>query len=418
MIGPFASVQRKMRVHAANWMELAKKVVHYRRDVLHPNDLAEIGQASGQLRTLLQDKADASKLKLGIEHLEGVLRRTGGTFYPKSTLVEYVEFFLVAAIVILGIRAYFVQPFKIPTNSMWPSYHGMTGEVYRTPGDEPGVFGGAFRFVTQLAKPVRVDAPTSGDVGIPLMVGDGGRSMVPFRVVPGRKWLVIPTQLREYELYVGRTPVTVRVPGDFDFDRVLRDAYFDGAERFPVERYRPGDHTLLPTGKHVERGERVLAFDILTGDQLFVDRMSYHFVRPKIGDGFVFRTDHLQDLHWRMPGPKEQYYIKRLVGVPGDTLEIREPILYRNGQPISGAAAFQKNAEREGNYPGYRNTGPDGRMEPGESMTVPADSFMAFGDNSASSLDSRYWGAIPEADVVGRPLFIYYPFTRRWGPAR
>src|SRR5690606_14144793 len=134
--------------------------------------------------------------------------------------------------------------------------------------------------------------------------------------------------------------------------------------------------------------------------------------------GFVFRTDHLQDLHWRMPGPKEQYYIKRLVGVPGDTLEIREPILYRNGQPITGAAAFQKNAERQGNYPGYRNTGPDGRMEPGESLTVPADSFMAFGDNSASSLDSRYWGAIPEADVVGRPLFIYYPFTRRWGPAR
>jgi signal peptidase I len=50
-------------------------------------------------------------------------------------------------------------------------------------------------------------------------------------------------------------------------------------------------------------------------------------------------------------------------------------------------------------------------------MDVPANEYAAFGDNSASSLDSRYWGTIPAKDVVGRPLFIYYPFTRRWGPA-
>ena len=50
-------------------------------------------------------------------------------------------------------------------------------------------------------------------------------------------------------------------------------------------------------------------------------------------------------------------------------------------------------------------------------MNVPARSYAAFGDNSASSLDSRYWGFIPDKDVVGKPLFIYYPFTTRWGPA-
>ena len=49
------------------------------------------------------------------------MRRTGGAIYPKTALIENVEFFLVAAIVILGIRTYFVQPFKIPTNSMWPT---------------------------------------------------------------------------------------------------------------------------------------------------------------------------------------------------------------------------------------------------------------------------------------------------------
>jgi signal peptidase I len=139
------------------------------------------------------------------------------------------------------------------------------------------------------------------------------------------------------------------------------------------------------------------------------------FFRPKVGEGFVFRTKQLYELHPNMNrGPKDQYYIKRLVGVPGDRLEIREPVLYRNGQPISGAKAFEKNANREGLYPGYRNIG---RLDEGVVAEVPEGHFMALGDNSASSLDSRYWGYVPEEDVVGRPLFIYYPFTRRWGIA-
>lgn len=72
------------------------------------------------------------------------------------------------------------------------------------------------------------------------------------------------------------------------------------------------------TVKRVSSGERVMAFDILTGDQLFVDRMSYHFIRPGVGSGFVFRTGNIDGIA-RVYG--DQYYIKRLVGVPGDTLE-------------------------------------------------------------------------------------------------
>ena len=87
------------------------------------------------------------KLKLGVESLEETLRRLGGMHYPKSSIVENVEFFLVAAIVILGFRAYFIQPFKIPTNSMWPSYYGMTGEVFAKPDDAPGYAARAFRLL-------------------------------------------------------------------------------------------------------------------------------------------------------------------------------------------------------------------------------------------------------------------------------
>ena len=392
---------------------MAVRVYDYRRDQLSAAELGELTQKTEGLRRQLREGDDASKLKLGIEALEDVLRRTGGAIYPKSSLVENVEFFLVAAIVILGIRTYFVQPFKIPTNSMWPSYNGMTGEVFKSTAEEPGYVAQGFRFLAQLATPQRIDAPAEGEVMIML---DSYRRGAAFRDVPGRKWLVLPTLLREYQLVIGGANVPVRVPAYFDLDRVLLNAYFDGAESYPASRSPNGGRVgLLRTGKFVQSGERALAFDILTGDQLFVDRFSYHFVPPRVGQGFVFRTGRLTELHGMMPGSStDQYYIKRLVGEPGDELEIRDFTLLRNGAPITGSEAFAKSALRADRYAGYRN---EGRMQPGSVMNVPARSYAAFGDNSASSLDSRYWGFIPDKDVVGKPLFIYYPFTTRWGPA-
>ena len=399
-----------MRHHATNWLELAEKIEDYRRDVLPAAELRDLQAQQQGLKQLMREKADASRLKLSIESLEETLRKTGGTFYPKRSAVEYVEFFLVAAIVILGIRAYFFQPFKIPTNSMWPSYNGMTAEVFETPSDEPGLPAKGLRFLTQLASPRRVDAPASGEISV----------VLPHREVRGRKWLLIPTTLKEVELRVGNKPVTFRVPADFDIDGLLITTFFEEDGGYPSRgdprvRQLAARSFTLDTGKTANAGERILSFDILTGDQLFVDRLSYHFVKPSVGDGFVFRTQHLSRLHALMPNmPKDQYYIKRLVGTPGDTLEIREPVLYRNGEPIEGSQAFTKNANREDRFPGYRN---ERDLRPGSVVTVPEDHFMAFGDNSASSLDSRFWGAIPAADVVGRPLFIYYPFTSHWGPA-
>jgi signal peptidase I len=421
VFGPFATANRKMRQNATNWLELATKVEHFRRDVLPAEDLQELQQERERLRTQLKAKAGASDLKLGIESLEGVLRKTGGTFYPKSNLVEYVEFFLVAAIVILGIRAFFFQPFKIPTNSMWPSYNGMTGEVFSDPEEEPGTLAQGFRFLTQLAVPHRIDAPVSGEIRIPVVRGfDETRGqprdfLKPPGAAKGRKWLIFPTTKRVYEIYVGKTPVKITVPASFDLEKVILDAFFDGAEKFPMPKdLPPRTGVFLGTGKTVKAGERLLSFDVLTGDQLFVDRISYHFVKPSVGDGFVFRTDNIPELHAMMSGPKEQYYIKRLIGTPGDTLEIREPMLYRNGEPIEGSDAFDANAGQEGDYPGYRSLG---LLAEGEIFTVSEREYMAIGDNSASSLDGRYWGTVPEKDVVGRPMFIYYPFNSHWGPA-
>ncbi|ATC62538.1 signal peptidase I [Nibricoccus aquaticus] len=422
MFGLFSSVEKQMRANATNWLELADKIFNYRRDEISAADRADLQQKSEQLRAQLRDKADASKLKLGIEALEPAVRRAGGKFYPRSTIQEYVEFFVVAAIVILGLRAYFVQPFKIPTNSMWPTYYGMTGEVFASEKEEPGVVASAARLVAFGATRRSVDAPVDGDVWVPV---SGNR--IPSAVVPGRTWFVFPSRVQQITLRVGSELVTVQVPLDFKMDEVIEEAFFSaGAPRTQqveagfLPSSRAGQNIpvrWINTGKHVKKGERVLSFDVMTGDQLFVDRMSYHFVRPQVGSGFVFRTDNIRSPYLVDAGgrPVESYYIKRLVGTPGDKLEVRDSALLRNGEPITGSLAFDKNARQEGLYRGYKNQ--EALLEK-KQVEVSTQGYYAMGDNSGNSLDSRYWGEVPYKDIVGRPLFIYYPFTKRWGPAR
>ena len=314
---------------------------------------------------------------------------------------------------------------------MWPSYNGMTPEVFATKDDEPSPVMKVVRLAAMGARSRVLDAEADGEVLIP--IARQLRGLVKYQDVPGRSWLVFPTRNRQYRLLAGDHWVSTEVPMDFDFDWVIREAFFPKFSTLAAaleSKVASGEYVdkevatpsgperirFIRTGKNVRRGERVLAFDILTGDQLFVDRVSYHFVRPKPGDGFVFRTDHIDSPYMQDAAGRqlEQYYIKRLAGTPGDTLEIRDFTLYRNGQPATGSKAYAANAKREGNYPGYRASG---LLAAGQVFTVPPDSYIALGDNSANSQDSRYWGTVPAQDVVGRPLFIYYPFTKRWGVA-
>jgi signal peptidase I len=428
----------KMRRNAENWLELAKKVRCYRSDRFTPAESEELAARQGDLGRGLRDNADAGKLKLAIEALEDVLRRVGGSVYPKTSLAENVDFFLVAAIVILGIRTYFVQPFKIPTNSMWPTYYGMTAEGIPPAAAAPGWGERLFRFVAFGAVRREVIAPRSGQISAQYVL-DAKNQPLPilaYTVKTGRKWLVIPTQVHEYTFYVDGVPATVRVPEDFDgFDALAMEKFFGTEAAFYqhltlVARAGPLEASLfkvndepagyenvvtIPLGRTVRQGEPLLRFDVMTGDQLFVDRFSYHFMRPKVGQGFVFRTGHIAGI------PVDEYYIKRLIGVPGDVIEVKQPRLYRNGQPITGSKTFELNAQRVGLYRGYFYGDPAvgaRYLAKGQTLTVPAGSFFAMGDNSYNSSDGRYWGFVPAADVIGRPLFVYFPFTKRWGPAR
>ncbi|MDB6127452.1 MAG: signal peptidase, partial [Verrucomicrobia bacterium] len=197
MFGLFASPDSKMRESAKNWLEVADKVWHFRRDVIPASDGAALREQTELVRRQVKEKADTETLKPSIENLEGTLRKTGGAIYPKSALVDNIEFLLVAAIVIIGVRTFFVQPFKIPTNSMWPTYNGMTAEIFPTRADEPSAPAVAARAVVFGAWPHRLDAPVDGEVLIP--VGGAERRFLAYgKLVPGTTWLVIPTTLREY----------------------------------------------------------------------------------------------------------------------------------------------------------------------------------------------------------------------------
>ncbi|HKB57072.1 MAG TPA: signal peptidase I [Lacunisphaera sp.] len=435
------SEQKKMRQNAENWLEVADRVHKFRRDLLTDGQNQKLLTAAGTVKQRLKERADASKLKLAIESLEGVLRDTGGRLYPVSSMIENVEFFVVAAIVILGLRAYFVQPFKIPTNSMWPTYYGQTHET-DAPGENPGILSKVWRLATLGAWHYQVNAPADGELLLPVF-SDG---RVAFTQKPGRKFFIFPTTEREYTFSVGGLTASVTIPGsgtsteDFKMEKALGDMLRQHAVLPRVSQEMDGlvngrrnaaleNSTMIvtfegrkyekrinwvPTGRMVKKDEPIMSFDLLTGDMLFVDRISFNFIRPQVGQGFVFQTQNIPDIG------TDQYFVKRLVGTPGDVLEIKEPVLWRNGQPITGGEAFSLNAKRTPPYRGYFYPTPGNAkyLGQGEELKIPPGRFFAMGDNSLESADSRYWGFVPEKDVVGRPLFIYYPLTKRWGPAK
>lgn len=415
--------RRKQRREAQEWVAMAQKVRHFRSDLLSEASLQELDEAAAAVIAALRNPtAEGGALAGPVKHLEVVLRRHGGHWYPRTFWNENIEMVLVAAILAIGVRSFFLQPFKIPTNSMYPTYHGLTHEVWTAPETTPGAAERAFRTVAFGARRYTMEAPVDGELVIPVFDrNEPGRVALPgtvrFSLVKGREWLVLPSRLREYTFFVGDRPVTLRVPSDFNLDEVLNERFGNGTGRaqFPAPRTTVvGGVPALATGVQVKAGEPILSFDVLSGDALFVDRMSYHFVRPSPGDPFVFRTGKIPGMQPRTGRPVDQYYIKRLAGAPGDTLQIIGHELHRNGEPADGAEAFARNARLDPKHGGYQALG---RLAEGQTVTLGPDEFFALGDNSGNSEDSRYWGSVPAKSVIGRAIFIYYPFTKRWGVA-
>ena len=163
---------------------------------------------------------------------------------------------------------------------------------------------------------------------------------------------------------------------------------------------------------------------LLVGDHVFVDRLSptakAGYVGPLIPYRQIKHGDIIVFLHPKEPG---MYVVKRIIGVPGDRIHLRDSKVYRNGEALTEPYVIHSGPS----YSPYRDQfpaiPPDGdsnvnpewpivmreHLKDGD-LVVPPDSYFGMGDNRDVSLDSRFWGFIPKENVIGRPLFIYWSF--------
>jgi len=102
--------------------------------------------------------------------------------------------------------------------------------------------------------------------------------------------------------------------------------------------------------------------------------------------------------------------------LPGDTLRIDPPFLYVNGKKAEGYG-FARVMSVKPPYRGYA-PGHEYLSQPDRTFTVPQHGYFALGDNSYNSYDSRYWGPVPEENLVGHGLLVYWPFAPHWGLIR
>jgi signal peptidase I len=170
---------------------------------------------------------------------------------------------------------------------------------------------------------------------------------------------------------------------------------------------------VIPTGSMED--------NMLIGDHLLVDKLAFapsgtvsKYLLPYMpvqrGDIIVFRY----------PVDIRQTFVKRVIGVPGDRIRLADKQVFLNGTPLDEPYKFNKTSYIDSyrdNFPTAPNTRVDDRaldmlekhVSEGE-IVVPPDSYFAMGDNRDSSLDSRYWGFVPRANIIGKPLIVYWSY--------
>jgi signal peptidase I len=145
--------------------------------------------------------------------------------------------------------------------------------------------------------------------------------------------------------------------------------------------------------------------NLLVGDHLLVNK----FIFGPAASGLertllpMRKVERGEVLVFKFPEEPERDFIKRVIGLPGETLEYKDQRVFINGMPlIEPYAHYQLPATGEGNSS-------DPRVHYGP-VTIPADHYFMMGDNRDDSQDSRYWGFLPASYVKGRALFIYWSF--------
>ena len=374
---------RKLRKSLAKKVAAAAAFRHSDDDILNDADRKALDELLAAGRELLR-KPEHDAAAAWSENCRAVMRRVN----PHAGMREFLDILAVALMVAFGIRALFFQPFKIPTSSMQPTLFGIhyidLDKARAAHGVAPlfgklGTVGNYLAFAARRAE-LRLDSPVKmGDELYPES-GWGWFDNTAFQAGNRRVTLPgTPAKVAEYAgLYPGRT-----------LSGTVADGYLSD------------------------------------GDHLFVNRLSLHWREPERGDPMVFATEGIVGPGGERPSESGDYYIKRLVGLPGDTLKIVNNVLMVKPE---GAADFvpvyelapnmKKIYSGLGGYQGHSSRIPGVShflRRPDEEYKVPPDPYFMLGDNTLFSADSRVWGSVPRKNLVGRPSLVFWPVSRRWG---
>src|SRR5437879_8367983 len=275
--------------HSRLLLRHARKYLRYKDDRLSTSDREQILAEMSNLREALRDR-DREKIHSAADILDKSLHRLTPVTW-ESHWRENCEVILVAVVVAVGIRSYFLQPFKIPTGSMQPTLNGIVGHPSTEP--PPNILQQIVEFVVLGRNYINVVSREDDQI---------------FEIVPRK------------------------VAFFFTFSRLVceRQSFLVYASPDTLRK----DFNVFP-GRLFHRGEVIARGAIEPGVQAIVNKCSYNFVKPHNGDVFVFRTNAIPGIR-EDPVAGPPFYIKRLAGLPGDQLRIDPPFLYINGKKAEG----------------------------------------------------------------------------------
>ena len=400
------------------------RLLSAQRDILAPQAIQNVKRALADLTSALDSGAKGEALKKEIAKVEEAANKWLKP-YPHATMRENVEVLLVALAVAMAIRTFFIQPFKIPTGSMQPTLFGVTS----TPD---------FTKISFWLDRTKIGEQISEQAKL-------------------RNSLTIPTgweHVKEWFQGVSYLHVVAQADGKLEMGPMQHFLIFNLKQTFSIGGVEqtiwfPPDFGEQPLDKraglfldpeHIfHKGEDVFKMKVNAGDHLFVNRLTYNFRKPERGEIIVFETGGIPNLNAIQMANREDtntFYIKRMVVMPGERVSIGDDRhLVINGQRLDASTPHFENVygfdpktpPRESQWSGHVNgtiaqeyayLPPNlAPLFPDQQTVFTNDdnSYMAMGDNTCNSSDSRTWGNFPAENIIGKSFFVYWPLTSRFG---